>query len=73
MTERLLNAPIAPLFLIIGTGYLLGKQKIHNFEPGVSIRCAARRSGDRSLWLRAFTGRTVALFLFFIFSVGFPG
>ena len=34
MIERVLNAPIALLFLIIGMSYLLGKQKMCGFELG---------------------------------------
>jgi uncharacterized transporter YbjL len=41
MIKRVFNAPIALLFLIIGMSYLLGKQKIRGFEPGIGIWCAA--------------------------------
>ena len=41
MIERVLNAPIAHLFPIIGMSYLLGKQKMCGFEPGFGIWCAA--------------------------------
>lgn len=41
MIERLPNLPIARLFLIIGMGYISGKQKMCGFAPGFGLRCAA--------------------------------
>ena len=47
MIKRPLNDLTALLFIIIGMGYISGKQKIRGFEPGVSLRCATRWSGDQ--------------------------
>ena len=50
MIERVFNAPIALLFLIIGMSYLLGKQKIRGSEPGFwSHVCCSRAQVNGSI------------------------